>query len=295
MRQPTIALLARKDIDTERWDAAVRSAPYGLSWWLDAATGGRWYGLVLDGYRAVLPLPVSRSLGPVKLINGASFTQHQGPFGTFSGAEALRMLRAIPPWWYVRKLSFYPPTAAETDLPSRWRVTPRTNHELDLSPDYPTLVRGYRGNLRRKLRDFPPTELNDWPLPDFLAFYQEHAGAKAGLTAASYKIMKRLTAAILRHKAGNCYHLTDEAGATIAALLLVHHGNRCFNLLAASSPEGYRLHGMTRLLDGVVRAHAGTPTVLDFEGSDIPGVALFFRGFGAERVVYASLGRSLRP
>lgn len=290
MKNARVRLLARKDLDLKKWNTTVRRAPYGLSWWLNATTQGKWYGLVLDDYRAVMPLPVNRSAGPLKLINGAPFTQHQGPFGDYQPEELNLFLKAIPRYWYVRKLAVYPPFPA-SEAPYQWAATDRTNHELSLKPDYPTLRRNYRGNLRRKLRDFSATELIEYPLSDFLAFYLKHAGVKSKLSNSTVAVLRKLSASILQHGAGNCYHLTGDNDETIAALLLVRHGNRLINLLAASSPTGFRLHGMTRLLDGAIRAHAGTATILDFEGSDLPGVALFFRGFGAERVRYSQMKR----
>jgi hypothetical protein len=290
MKQAQVQLLARNKLDLQRWDDTVRRAPYGLSWWLDAVTEGRWYGIVLDDYRAVMPLPISRNLGPLKLVNGAPFTQHQGPFGNYDEEDISLMLKAIPSYWYIRKLSLYPPLP-DLAVIGKWKITPRTNHELSLQPDYDKLVRAYRGNLRRKLRDFPITALQKIPLPDFLAFYRKHVGTKFELDEASFTILQKLTSSIIHNEVGDCYHLTNETGQTIAAICLVRHGNRVFNLLAASSPNGFDLHGMTRLLDGVIRTHAGTDTILDFEGSDLPGVALFFRGFGAEKVGYLQLGK----
>lgn len=290
MKQPQARLLARRDLDAARWDKAVQRAPYGLSWWLDAVTDKNWYGVVLDDYRLVMPLPVNRNLGPLKLINGAPFTQHQGPFGTFRAGDLELMLAVIPKYWHVRKLAVYPP-CSPAEAPGGWKMTSRANHELSLAAEYTALARNYRGNLRRKLRDFPPTDLTEWSLPCFLDFYRKHVGAKSQLSDKSLLVLKNLTSEVIRRKAGACYHLTGDAGETIAALLLVRHGNRVFNLLAASSPKGFALHGMTRLLDGVIRDQAGTETILDFEGSDLPGVALFFRGFGAQRVGYWSLRR----
>jgi hypothetical protein len=290
MKQAQVRLLTSKHLDFQQWDNTVRRAPYGLSWWLDAVTRGQWYGLILDDYRVVMPLPVSRTLGPLKLINGAPFTQHQGPFGDYDDEDVTIMINAIPSYWYVRKLGLYPPPSGLTGI-RKVKLTPRTNHELSLQPDYEKLVRGYRGNLRLKLRDFPATELQNLPLTNFLEFYRKHVGSKFKLEKADFKTLQRLTTSILSHEAGNCYHLTDKKGETIAAVCLVHHGNRIFNLLAASSPQGFELHGMARLLDGIIRTYAGTDTVLDFEGSDLPGIALFFRGFGAKPVRYWQLGR----
>ncbi len=290
MKQAQVQLIARSDLNLLQWDAAIQRAPYGLSWWLDAVTQGNWFGLVIDDYRVVMPLPLNRSLGPLKLINGAPFTQHQGPFGNLRDGDLDLLLNNIPKYWYIRKLAIYPPWPTSKVL-HNWTSASRTNLELNLTPDYPTIARGYRGNLRRKLRDFPVTTLAEWPLNDFLAFYQKNVGAKSQLSNTNLSVLRKLTENIIFHKAGHCYHLSNDKGETIAALLLVRHGNRIFNLLAASNPEGFKLHGMTRLLDGIIQAHCGSNIVLDFEGSDLPGVALFFRGFGAKPVNYLGIQR----
>ncbi|TXF91783.1 hypothetical protein FUA23_00945 [Neolewinella aurantiaca] len=291
MKPTLVKLLSRNDLNLQRWDRAVRSAPYGLSWWLDAVTNQRWSGLVLDDYRAVMPLPHRNSIGPFKLINGAPFTQHQGVFGDLQAGDLDLLLNAIPKYYHVRKLAIYPPWPA-TRVLKNWVSTPRTNHELDLNPPYPIIARGYRRDLRRKLRDSPVTTLAEWPIAEFLSFFQEHTGTKANLSRTDYSALKQLTRHIITQKTGQCYHLTDDEGKTIAALVLVHHGNRIFNLLAASSHAGFGLHGMPRLLDGIIRAYAGTDTILDFEGSDLPGVALFFQGFGAKPIEYLRISRS---
>lgn len=290
MKQAQVQLLARNNLDLQRWDEAVSRAPYGLSWWLDAVTGGNWYGVVLDDYRTVMPLPVSRSFGPLKFVNGAPFTQHQGPFGDFDDDDIRLMLRAIPRHWYVRKLCLYP-AVTETAVAKAWKLTQRTNHELSLQPDGKKLRSSYRTDLRRKLRDFPTAELREWKVMDFLAFYQKHVGPKHQLDDAGFAVLKALTTTARKHNAGKCYHLVGGDGNVIAAIFHVHHGNRIFNLFAASSPQGYRVHGMARLLDGVIQANAASDLILDFEGSDLPGVAMFFRSFGAKRVEYWRLTR----
>jgi hypothetical protein len=40
------------------------------------------------------------------------------------------------------------------------------------------------------------------------------------------------------------------------------------------------------LMDQLIEHSRGKSTVFDFEGSDIPGVARFFEGFGGVRTVY---------
>lgn len=290
MSMPDVRRLHRKDIDEKKWNTTITNSPYGLSWWLDAVTDGHWYGLVLDDYRLVLPLPLSpaplRRLA--RLVNGAAFTQHAGPFGQGTPPELASLLDAIPRSWTIRKLALYQPSLGV--LPERkLSLTERSNHEVDLTPAYKTIARGYRADLRRKLRDRPPEKLTAWDTDGFLAFYHEHTGSRFGMAKAEYVAQKRLLLANAEHGDGKLYRLNGADGQPISGLFIARQGKRLVNLMASSNAAGLGEHGMARLLDGVIRHYAGREMVLDFEGSDIPGVATFFRGFGAVRVPYVHL------
>ena len=56
--------------------------------------------------------------------------------------------------------------------------------------------------------------------------------------------------------------------------------------MAASTKEGYKQNAMAVIIDSIIREYAGRDVLLDFEGSDLPGVASFFSGFGASRRKY---------
>jgi len=46
---------------------------------------------------------------------------------------------------------------------------------------------------------------------------------------------------------------------------------------------------MTLLLDTVIQEFAESTLVLDFEGSNEPGLARFYQGFGSQEVIYYRL------
>lgn len=290
MTIPNVRRLARRDIDEQAWNAAVMDSPYGLTWWLDAVTEGHWYGLVLGDYRLVLPVALSPAplRRVLRLVNGAAFTQHAGPFGQGTPQELALLLDAIPRAWTIRKLALY--QTELTVLPRRkLSLTERSNHELNLNLPYRAIAKGYRADLRRKLRDHPPASLTGWDVSGFMAFYRQHTGSRFGMGQAEYAAQERLLLASTGHGEGQLYRLDDALGAPIAGLFIARRGQRLVNLMASSSKAGFREHGMARLLDGVIRDNAGQETLLDFEGSDLPGVATFFRGFGAVRVPYLNL------
>ena len=64
------------------------------------------------------------------------------------------------------------------------------------------------------------------------------------------------------------------------------HGNRIYYMLAWNNEQGRHLGASHYLIDTVIKEYAGKDYWLDFEGSDIPGIAFFFEGFGATPETY---------
>ena len=52
---------------------------------------------------------------------------------------------------------------------------------------------------------------------------------------------------------------------------------------------------MFRIVDTFIQDHAGSGLILDFEGSNIPSVARFFSGFGAQAEIYQGVSFSRIP
>jgi len=284
--------LPRQEIDRNRWDAAAATdatgLPYGFCWWLDAATRGRWDGIVLGDYQAVWPLPNTGYFGRFTRVQRAVFTQQSGPFGIFSGADLPAMFNALP----KRINSFALPISerlALTDVPTGRQAHYRTNLLLDLSPGVDELTAGYASGLRRKLRKHGPAHLESATVEEVMDVYQHVVGPKVGLRKKHFTRGRALMNAALDNNAGLCVKLTDDDGTLLATNFLPHYGGRLINLLPASTPAGYRREGMARLLHGIITAHAGEGGLLDFEGSDVPGIATFFRQFGPVERPYLSV------
>lgn len=285
--------LRQRDIDRRAWDEAVaRDAtrlPYGHSWWLDQASVGRWDGIVLDDYRAVLPLPRGRFWARTQ-VQRPFFTQQCGPFGKLEDGDLGKMIAQLPARLATFDLGLAE-TADPAGVPPTFRAERRTNYVLPLSADYASLRAGYRKELVRKLKPYAPAAPAPC-LPGVVArVHAATVGDKANLKRRHYRRAIRLMQAALDHRAGLCLHLTDEAGDLLAVVFLLHYRRRLVNLLPASTPVGYERAGMARLLDGVVRQYGPTCDLLDFEGSDVPGVARFFRSFGATDRGYTRLYR----
>ena len=68
---------------------------------------------------------------------------------------------------------------------------------------------------------------------------------------------------------------------------------RIIYLFSAVSSEGKEKNVASLLLNSLIKEFSNTARILDFEGSQISGIATFFKSFGAEKETYFLLRRPL--
>lgn len=282
-----IEFLPQKEIDRVRWDATVARdkscLPYGLGWWLDEACY-RWDGLVIDDYRVVMPLPRGPFWARAR-VQRPFFTQQCGPFGSVRTEDIEQALAALDSTFTSVSIPITECFNFKKTL-DEYNLISRNNFVLNLGTSYKALNAGYHKSLRRKLRRYTNTdstvmghlqaispELN-------LVTFRANAGKKAGLKPRHYRRAKRLMAAAMRNKNGLSYGYYDDKQTLLATVFLIDYRNRLINLLPTSTPAGYQHDGMARLLDAIFRRHSGPGVIFDFEGSDVTGIARFFKQFG---------------
>ena len=242
--------------------------------------------MVLDDYSAVLPLPRGRWWRAWTQVQRPFFTQQCGPGGRRNPATLSALLNAIPS--RRRPVDF--PLAeglSPESIPTRFTASPRTNLVLLLDDD-PT--KSYHKTLRKKLRRYPTPSLEPIDPAMITDIYREAVGERVGLQAKHYRAISRLMQLNQPGLHQLLVGLRNEEGELLAAGYFPSYRGRTINLFAASTPAGYRQDGMARLLDAVIRHRRDAgDRLFDFEGSDLPGVAEFFRSFGGEERTYLRL------
>ncbi|RYG06006.1 MAG: GNAT family N-acetyltransferase, partial [Chitinophagaceae bacterium] len=78
----------------------------------------------------------------------------------------------------------------------------------------------------------------------------------------------------------------DDSGNVVATALMPLKHDRLYLLQSWVSQTGRSAKANHFLVDQIIREFAGTSLVLDFEGSDVPGIAAFYRNFGASDEPY---------
>jgi Acetyltransferase (GNAT) domain len=281
------------------------SSLFGQPWWLDAVAPGAWGEATVSRNGAVvarLPWAVDRlPVRGVKLVRLGSpkltpFLIPELELG--SGKPATRLAREhelldaliaqLPRFDYL-SYTFAP--SFTNWLPFYWkgfRGSLRVTYVLDDVTDLESVWNGMTEATRRSIRKAEKTVRvqEDRDVSRLAAAVRSTFERQRRRTPFSHELLGRLDAAVRANDAGTVLTAVDHAGAVHASLMVVWDDARSYYLAGGSQSEQLGSGAQSLLLWQAVR-HASTRTrSFDFEGSMIPGVARFFRGFGSRPEPY---------
>ena len=301
-----IRYLRRQEIDTGQWDACIQAASnrliYGRSFYLDEMTTGQWDGLVLGEYAAVMPLPWRRKAG-VRYLFQPAFTQQTGIFSPGSITPGLigSFLQRLDHHFRFAAifLNYANPLPPSPD--PRTRTATHSNFILPLNAPYQQLSGQYKGDLVRNLQLAGRSDLRymmDVDLTTVLEGYRrEYEDRVPHVKEEDYRRFEKLCL-YLQKKGQLLIRAAVGRDREVMATALLPMDEAAANPTSGSPmPRMYLLQSTTTaagravaanhfLLDNMVKEWADTSRILDFEGSDLPGIAHFYRNFGSHDQPY---------
>lgn len=281
----TIRFLQHEQIDKQLWDECINNSVnrliYGYSFYLDAMSPG-WNALIAPGYEWVLPLTH-------KTKYGISY-QYQPPFmqqlGVFARANVM------VPWKVIieqlqRRYRFaevqwnYDTDAAA--IGENVTTSPATNYILDLSAGYELIASAYSNDMRRNLRrgmKFNHQYQQEKNYHVAISAYRESYGSRMPhVTAKHYDAFAHVCVQAAEKFGFYCRKLVNEKAEVMAIALLLSDGRRLYNIMNTTTAEGRKTEANYVLFDAIIAEFSGRNMVLDFEGSDLPGVKTFYENF----------------
>ena len=277
-----IDLVAYGDIDKKAYDSCVNSAEnfrvYATSSYLDAVAH-RWDALIFRDYQAVMPVPRRRKYG-LSYVYTPLFVQQLGIFSREEVSAELEneFHRRLRSSFILADYAFHSGSRKKR----AWQE--RANYTLNLRSDYEDLFRSFNSNRKRIIRKgFQNLTLEKSHQPDFFLKRLEEPDLSFNPDASMAKQLKGLidkNPEIVR--TWNAYCEEEWVGG----LLWLKDQRRITYLFPVTSAKGKELDTPTFILDHLIQEHQGTDLVLDLEGSMIPGVARFYKSFGARRETY---------
>jgi hypothetical protein len=280
-----IRYIPYKDIDQEKWDLCIAQASNGsvyvYSTYLDHMSM-HWDGLVQNDYEAVMPLTWNRKWGiaylyqPYLTAEGGVFQQEPVTVETL-----IAFLEAIPRkfWFWEFALN------SENLLPDTgFPLYPRTNFLLPLRNAYDIIRQGYRKDLRHNLRKAEEANLvytHDIPVDWILELANRQLRTLTKLKKRHYATFAKLYQRLYEDKMAITRGVINQDGKLLASGVFLFSHTRAYFIISGNHPDGRDVGASHMLFNEFIREHAGSGLTFDFVGSDIPSLAMFYRGFGA--------------
>jgi hypothetical protein len=278
------------EIDKSAWDNCIENSQNGLiyacSWYLDIVCPG-WGALVQDNYDSVMPLPEKSKFG-LSYIYKPVFTQQMGVFYRIKIDEPKfkLFLNSIPQ--HIRFADICV-NADNNFVISEYSSKENNNYELNLEKGYQELFNFFSENHKRNIKKastFDLTFKEDLNIEGLIDFKKKNN--EIFVNEKELNILNIIAGKSFKKGIGKIYSTFNAENQRIASVFFVFYKNRATYLFPVSNREGIKKRAMFYLIDNIIKKYSGSKIILDFEGSNIPGIAFFFSGFGAVSQNYLS-------
>lgn len=279
-----IKVLTRKQIDSKTWDDFIESTPqrtiYALSWFLDLIPQ-EWGAVIeLDSkgkFLAVLPFQTKNKYGFTKIEQDA-YTNELGVY-SLPAANPQQLVA-----FFFRKFKFisryYFNCNNQFDFLDKAFF--ETTFHLCLNSDYQTLTKGYSNNrIRSSNKNQQVVESND--IDSLITMFKKHIAANIyGVEAYQYDLLESIYQTAVDKGLAYILYVKNEVNEVLSGTLFLISFDRLIYFYSASTPDGWANNSQALLIDYVIKKHANSNTVLDFEGGSVAGIGKYYSSFGAD-------------
>ncbi len=288
-----IHYIKHKDIDKVKWDLCIEQSlnpmVYACSWFLDKACAN-WDALVMDDYRAIMPLPYNKKYF-ISYVFQPLFAQQLGIFAKHDITQEMlcTFIQAIPKKYKYTDIYLNEKNQIFDD---KIKTKKRKNFLLNLNQNYNKLQKNYNLNTKRNLKKSKRIELEIKAVPyeNVIAFYKQNKGlVTKGVKDKNYENLKELYKHAQQQNILLSKGVFNKSNEMIACACFFMYKNRITYSLGTASDLGREYSAMYLLFDHIIFLFSDHSMYLDFEGSDIENIARFFKGFGSEKVNFYRL------
>lgn len=295
-----IKYLSNNKINKERWDDCIKNAVNGIvyanSWYLDIVADG-WSALVENDYERVFPLVSGQKWG-IHYLYQPVFTQQLGVFSQTILTEEVvaKFLDAIPSQYKFAEINL---NAYNKLSSGKYRSVEWINHELDLINAYEKTFKGFSTNLKRKIKKAEKaklTVLSTIKPEEVIRIFQENKGKELShLQEVDYQKLRRLAYMGIYKGLVMNYGVYSPKNELCAGAIFIRSKHKIIFLFSGLTAEGRDLNAMALLISSVIKDNSQHHITLDFEGSNNPDLARFYKSFGSTASTYPHLELNKLP
>ncbi|MCZ2459901.1 MAG: GNAT family N-acetyltransferase [Chitinophagales bacterium] len=292
-----IQYLSYSLINKNKWDHCIKNAENGLvyaySFYLDAMAKN-WDALVWNDYEAVMPLTWNRKYG-IRYLYQPFLTAQSGVFGNHITQDLLeQFLEAIPSKFQYWDFCLNQGNVLRT---KNYPLFERSNFVLNLNKDYRDLYNGFNDNIRRNARKSEQAGCivqRSFEIERVIELASDQMKDFAHNREDGLERFKKLYRLLFEKGMAGTYGIFLKQQLMASCVLLYSH-KRIYYVLVGNSPNGKTMGASHALINAIIKDHAGKDLLLDFEGSDIPSLAFFYRSFGSTEEKYTAIRLNRLP
>lgn len=291
-KQYDISYIKHELIIKDKWDNCIANAGnkliYATSIYLDTMSKS-WDALILNDYEAVMPLTYNKKYGVYYLyqpFNCASL----GIFGNDLSREIIELfLEAIPSHFkYADIYLNYQNNFSQKNF----KLTERINYVLPLNRPYEIIFHCYRNSYKQILiknnRTNHLSVKRNIPYRFTIELASKTMKAIKPFVKDDIVRFKKLCSILLQHNQLKTYAVYENTSLLASAIFFID-ADRIYYVMAGNTTEGKRKGASPILIDACIKDQSNTNMIFDFEGSNVPGIAFFFKGFAPNQEIYLSL------
>ncbi|MEO7523105.1 MAG: hypothetical protein ABIT58_03380 [Ferruginibacter sp.] len=262
---------------------------YANSFYLDALAKN-WDALILNDYEAVMPLPWKRKWG-IRYLYQPAFVQQMGIFYTKEFTKDLTRAFLDAAFQRFKFAEITLNFANNIELPAdHLIISKRNNFMLDLHRPYEELHDNYDPSFTkslRRVRKFNLAYMESSNFQRIIQLYKKLYSQKLPyISRQNYLQLENICAHLFKEKKIIVRLVRNGSNRLLAAVVLMKDENRIYNIISCLSGEGKRREANYFLYDNIIQEFANSSLMLDFEGSDVEGIAAFYKKFNPQNQPY---------
>jgi len=234
-----------------------------------------------------MPLLVRHKMG-LDYIYHPFFVQQLGVFGKgASSSDIVRdFLNAIPSKFKVIDTNLNTHNCLQSGQVKNHGIT----CHLDLIESYEQIGARYNENTRRNIKK--ATErgvfISSGGDPGFLieAFRKSRGRDIGKFSEKDYKTLSKLIYTMVHKGVATIESAYSAENNFCAGAVFAKSFGKSIFLFSGTTPQARENGAMFLLIDNYIKRNAGQDMVLDFEGSKIPNLLRFYKGFGSKECVF---------
>ena len=244
------------------------------------------------GLWSVFPIPGRTRFG-IKYIATPIFLQQLGAFSPDKAPDDVinEFLDFLPGFFKLIDLC----VGQKADYDG-YRVTEKTNLELDLSVPYEKLWAGFSPNCKRNVElssKKRPELVSDITPDEIIDLFIRNKGKEIkGIKPRDYQQLRNLMNFCLKNRKGRIIGVRAAKKRLIFGVFIIEtHGVKILHFTVNTEESRNRRLGYF-VVNELIKTHSSTRTILDFAGSSIPSIASYMLSYGCVQVPFYRIYRN---